>query len=164
MDSFWHFLYYIWPFSKKERKLLLSSPSNDEPEIQVKSCIGYSGNMFTSLLLEEAQTRLKTEQDFLRSDKFKGAVRKAIKKALREPNQFIGYMDVEIDKEAMPIFCELMVKLCEDNNVKAKSIDSKYLEINSDSLKKLLKEIQEAERNRCIDDTLKGMFQTGIYR
>jgi uncharacterized protein YbcC (UPF0753/DUF2309 family) len=123
-------------------------------------------NMFASILLEEARERIKVEKEFIHSDKFMKAVRHAIKHALREPNKFIGYMDLdrEVDDNTMPIFCELMVRACRDNNVQAKSIDNKYIEINADSLQKLLKEIQDAERSACIDDTLKGMFQTGIYR
>jgi hypothetical protein len=169
-NSFWKFLCSLWPNFKKEYDKLpeVVSQNSDNNTIQIRELSNSHelDNVFASVLLDEVNRRRQVELDFLNDSKKMGtAIRKTLHRALTGSYNQIMYMDIELSEEEANIFFGVFIPLCKANDIKAElSASGKSLHIDEDSFLAKIESLREIANSQSIDDKIREMFHTGIYR
>lgn len=145
-------------FGKKFEVKQLSSPV-EFSALPPKSIIEIISDSF----LEEAERQLKRDLEFLHSDQFVSALKKAMIYIQVNHNALIGYSDVGINRIDMSIFCEAFLTYCKMNNIKASMKDA-CISVDKDSFDIAINKLIKEKREYLINDKIKNMLHVGVYR
>ncbi len=157
-----------WCFGTPTPKVLpealptLVLPAAVPPTYDAEASAIMGRSLFHKILLEEAESSLKEEREFLNSDAFEHALRKAFRHSITNKS-LISAQDLGI-KEGMVIpFFKVFSEICKERNIIV-TMNSQYIDVDKPSFNAAFMAIKKETHDNLIDDKVRQMHSIGIYR